>query len=104
MSAEPAAEQPRRLRYMGGSRRVQGVSTPFRPKVPFFVEECNFQTVHCPTPKFSPEKALVHCTKPKIFPRKKLFFATRKDVESYSQMPGKRILAPEFLNSDHVGV
>jgi hypothetical protein len=27
-----------------------------------------------------------------------LFFATRKDVESYSQMPGKRILALEFSN------
>jgi hypothetical protein len=58
----------------------------------------------------SAKKALVHCTKPKcfakkavvkpnIFSRKKiLFFATRKDVESYSQMPGKRISALEFSN------
>jgi hypothetical protein len=35
--------------------------------------------------KFSPEK-------------KMLFFATRNDVESYSQMPEKRILALEFSN------
>jgi hypothetical protein len=48
--------------------------------------------VHCTKPKFSPEKALVHCIKPKIFSRKNAFFATRKDMESYSQMPGKRIL------------
>jgi hypothetical protein len=46
-----------------------------------------------------PSKALVHCTKPNIFPRKKnAFFATRKDVESYTQMPGKCILALEFSN------
>jgi hypothetical protein len=45
------------------------------------------------------KKALVHCTKPTIFSRKrKCFFATRKDVEYYSQMPGKRILALEFSN------
>jgi hypothetical protein len=35
--------------------------------------------------KFSPEKT-------------PCIFATRKDVESYSQMPGKRILALEFSN------
>jgi hypothetical protein len=35
--------------------------------------------------KFSPEK-------------KYAFLATSKDVESYSQMPGKRILALEFSN------
>jgi hypothetical protein len=47
--------------------------------------------------KISPEKALVYSTKPKIFPRKEnCFFATRKEVESYSQMPGKHILALEF--------
>jgi hypothetical protein len=65
--------------------------------------------VHCTRPKFSTEKAHVHCTRPKfsqkrhsfiaqnknMSPEKKLFFATtcRKDVESYFQMPGKRILA-----------
>jgi hypothetical protein len=41
--------------------------------------------------------ALVHCTKQTNFPRKKnYFFATRKDVVSYSQITGKRILALEF--------
>jgi hypothetical protein len=61
-----------------------GGAHPSQPKVPFFVEECNFQTkiflqalVHYTKTKFSPEKALVHCTKPKIFPRKNpAFFAT----------------------------
>jgi hypothetical protein len=46
-------------------------------------------------------KSIVHCKKNNIFPRKKnAFFATRNwnDVESYSQMPGKRILALEFSN------
>jgi hypothetical protein len=53
--------------------------------------------VHCTKPKFSPEKVLVYCTNPKIYSRKKqLFLATRKDMESYSQIPGKRILALEF--------
>jgi hypothetical protein len=70
-------------------------SALFRPKVPFFVEECNFQCLSLLLE--TPKKALVHCTKPKIFSRKKnAFFATRKDVETYSQMPGKCILALEF--------
>jgi hypothetical protein len=56
----------------------------------------------------TPKKALVHCTKQKFSAEKalqsliaqnqKCFFATRKDVESYSQMPGKCILALEFSN------
>jgi hypothetical protein len=55
--------------------------------------------VHCTKPKFSPEKALVNCTKPNIFlQKKKCFFATRKDVESYSQE--NAYLALEFSNSD----
>jgi hypothetical protein len=53
---------------MGGSRgRVQEVRTPFRLKVPFFVEGCNFQT------KISLEKALVTpLHKTKNFPQKKI--------------------------------
>jgi hypothetical protein len=82
---------------MGGSRgKVQGVRTsPFRPKVPFFVEGCNFQT------KILPRKGTRSLHNNKIFPRnpeKPCFFATRKDVESYTQMSGKRILALEFSN------
>jgi hypothetical protein len=74
----------------GGCKRCAPPPSPFRPKVPFFVEVCNFQTKIFPR---NPEKALVHCTKSKMFPRKKpAFFATRKDVKSYTQMPGKRIL------------
>jgi hypothetical protein len=76
--------------------------------VPLSLEISKKALVHCTKQKFSPEKALVHytkqklssekalvhCTKPKQFsPDKKCFFATRKDVESYSQMPGKPILA-----------
>jgi hypothetical protein len=64
---------------------VQGLCTPFRLKVPFFVEGCNFQT------KIFPRKGTRSLHKP-------CFFATRKDVESYTQMPGKRILALEFSN------
>jgi hypothetical protein len=45
-------------------------------------------------------KCTVHCTKPKFSPENipEAFFAIRKDVEFYSQMPGKRILAFEFSN------
>jgi hypothetical protein len=74
---------------MGGSKvSVQGVRTPppFRPKVPFFVEGCNFQT------KIFPRKGTRSLHKNNIFPR------TGKDMESYAQMPGKRILALEFSN------
>jgi hypothetical protein len=67
--------------------------------VPRLLETPRKALVHCTKPKLSPEKALVHCTKPKNVSRKKNpFFATRKDVESYSQMPGKRILALEISN------
>jgi hypothetical protein len=67
--------------------------------VPLLLETPKKALVHCTKPKFSPENALlVHCTKPmNIFSRKQnAFFATRKDVQSYSQMPGK--LAFEFSN------
>jgi hypothetical protein len=91
---------------MGGSR-VQGVRSPFRPNVPFFVEECNFQTklfrrkgtrsLH--KTKMFPRKGTRSLHKTKIFLQKKSFFATRKNVESYSQMPGKRISALEISKS-----
>jgi hypothetical protein len=82
--------------------------TPFRPKVPFFRPKVPFfrlKVPFCRRVQFSmfvplletPKKALVHCTKPKIFPRKNpAFFANGKDMESYFQMPGKRILALEL--------
>jgi hypothetical protein len=72
---------------MGGSR---GLCTPLPAESALFVEECNF-SMFVPLLLETPKKTLDHCTKPKIFSRK-IFFATRKD-ESYSQMPGKCILA-----------
>jgi hypothetical protein len=97
---------------MGGSKGVQGVRTPsgrkclFSRRVKFsmfvnlLLKTPKKALVHCTKPKFPPEKALVHCTKPNIFSRKKnaFFYATRKDVEYYSQMPGKRILVLELSN------
>jgi hypothetical protein len=87
---------------------VTAESAVFPAESALFVDECNFQ---CLSPvarntykghsfiaqnqNFPQKKALANCTKPKIFSR---FFATRKDVESYSQMPGKRMLALEFSN------
>jgi hypothetical protein len=78
--------------------RIQGEGAG----VPFFVEGCNFQTkifpkalVHCTKTKFSPETQKRHSfiAQNQNFPQKKhAFYATRKDVESYTQMPGKRIL------------
>jgi hypothetical protein len=64
---------------------VQGVRTTFRPKMPLF----NFQT------KIFPRKGTHSfiAQNPIFSPEKKCFFATRKDVESYTQMPGKCILA-----------
>jgi hypothetical protein len=86
------------------------------PFCALFVEECHFERTRyvllvpllLETPKNDPRrpvsysdkysvgfrwpnKALVHCTKP-IFSEKKEAFC-RKDVESYSQMPEKRIIS-----------
>jgi hypothetical protein len=96
---------------MGGSRgRVQRVRAPLPAESALFCRRVLFSNQNFPQKRHSfiaqkpnfPQKirSLVHCTKPKFFPRKKpsCFFATRKDMESYIQMPGKRILALEFSN------
>jgi hypothetical protein len=83
--------------YMGGSRGVQGVRTPSRPKVPFSGRKRRVQCSmlvsllletpkkalgHCTKPKFSPEKELVHCTKPKFSPEKALVHYTKPQIFS----------------------
>jgi hypothetical protein len=76
-----------------------GGAHPLPAESALFVEECNYQNKIFPRKsarslhknKFSPEKALLHCTILKFSPE------IRKDVEYYSQMPGKRIL--EFSRS-----
>jgi hypothetical protein len=73
--------------------RVQGCAPPSGRKCPC----CIWQVFSLVGSTWS-NKALVHCTKPKFSPEKKCFFATRKDMEFYSQMTGKRILALEFSN------
>jgi predicted ribosome quality control (RQC) complex YloA/Tae2 family protein len=57
--------------------------------VPLLQETPKKALVHCTKPKFSPERHSLTAQNPKMFSR-------RKDVESYSQMPGKRILALKF--------
>jgi hypothetical protein len=89
----------------------QPISALFPAESALFVEECNFQCRSLHKTKIFPRKGTRSSHKTKNFPQKrhsfiaqnqifypekKCFFATRKDVESYSQMPGKRILALEF--------
>jgi hypothetical protein len=85
------------------------VRTPLPTESALFCrEECNFQTKIClrkgtrslalHKTKIFPRKGTCSSHKTKNFPQKKnAFLATRKDVESYTQMPGKRILV-RYLN------
>jgi hypothetical protein len=86
---------------------MQGVRTPLPAKSALFVEECKFQTNNFPQKRhsfiaqnqnFPHESHLFIAQNPKFSHNKVIFFANRKDVESYSQMPGKCILALEFSN------
>jgi hypothetical protein len=71
------------IRGGGGCRGAH--PTPFRPKVPFSGRKCPF----CRRVQFSMFVPLLE---------NQNFSPTRKDVESYSQMPGKRILVLELIN------
>jgi hypothetical protein len=76
-------------------RRASRENAPFPAKSALFIDGCNFQCVSPCSSKHLKRHSFI-AQNQKFFPDKKWFFATRKDVESYSQMPGKRILALEF--------
>jgi hypothetical protein len=88
--------------------RVQGVRTPLPTESALFCRRVQFSNQSFPQKRHSfiaqkqnfpqnPRKGTRSLHKTKNIPQKKTcFFATRKDVESYTQMPGKRILALEF--------
>jgi hypothetical protein len=75
-----------RLLYMGGSRGVH----------PLPAESALFEG-HFSNQNFPQKRHSFIAQNQTIFPEKKCFFATRKDVESYSQMPGKRIISTSIF-------
>jgi hypothetical protein len=91
---------------MGGSR---GCAPPFRPKVPFFVEECNIQT------KIFTRKGTRSLHKTKIFPRKGTRLLQKKNnifprkgtsrsLHKTKNFPQKKPQACFFCNYERRGI